>query len=159
MPLACDSSPMRNDCRGIGGFFEDLPVLLFVLAGSMLLIGTNAWITVGKDTLEESRMAEEIAEDLAASFMLALIDESGDDVTVESMRLVNVSSIGTEATLPEPWRISVTVIHPWRELVLALGAQGWSSDAYTGWHSQLLNLRYGVSGCAVAEVVVCVSSP
>jgi hypothetical protein len=150
---------MRNDCRGIGGFFEDLPVLLFVLAGSMLLIGTNAWITVGKDTLETSRMAEERAEDLSATFMLALHGDFGGDVAVQSVRLVTASSIGTEATLPESWRISVTVIHPWRELVLALGTQAWSSDACTGWHSQLLNLRYSVSGCAIAEVVVCVSSP
>lgn len=130
-----------------------------MLAGSMLLIGTNAWIAVGKDTVETSRLAEELAEDLAASFKLALIDESGDDVTVESLRLVNASSIGAEVTLPESWRISVTVIHPWRELVLTLVAQGWPSGACTGWHSLLLNLRYGVSGCAVAEVVVCVSSP
>ncbi len=150
---------MRKDHNGIGGFFEDLPVLLFVLLGSLLLVATNAWIAVGNDASRAARLADEEADDLAASFLLSLWSVFGDEVSVESIKRFNSSLMMNDLPSAGSWAISVTVIHPWRESVLTLGPQIPTSCTYAGWHSRLINLRYGVAGYAVAEVVACVGSP
>ncbi|MDH3364791.1 MAG: hypothetical protein OEM29_02130 [Thermoplasmata archaeon] len=149
---------MRDDHLGIGGFFEDLPVLLFVLTGTLLLIGTNVWVMEGRGVLEAVSSCEQQAEDLVGTFMLALSNKCGADATVESVRFVNSSLLDNGSTWPGVWAISVSVIHPWQELLLSLGNQTEPTGADAGWHNRLFNLRYGVSGSAVAEVVAYVGS-
>lgn len=154
-----ERSSVRKDHNGIGGFFEDLPVLLFVLLGSLLLVATNAWITVGNEASRAARFADEEAEDLVTSFLLSLRSVFGDEVSVDSVKRFNSSLMMNDMPSAGSWAISVTVIHPWQESVLTMGSRLPASCTAAGWHSRLINLRYGVAGCAVAEVVASVSSP
>ena len=56
---------VRGDDSAVAGFFEDLPVLMFVLAGVLCLVLTSAWVS--KVELQQKREAEleRAAEDIA----------------------------------------------------------------------------------------------
>ena len=52
---------MRSDESGVAGFFEDLPVLAFVLCGVMLLVSSGLWTSGGLATLREDEQLQELA--------------------------------------------------------------------------------------------------
>lgn len=64
---------MRTDESGVAGFFEDLPVLAFVLSGVMLLVSSGAWTS---SQLAEQR-ADERLHELANRALASIIQEIG----------------------------------------------------------------------------------
>ena len=148
---------MWND-EGVGGFFEDLPVLAFILTGSLLIISTNVVLAEQKDDMERLESLELSAERLAHLVLVALSEGFRDDVTLESMRALNRSSLPSPSELAgaSGWTVSLTVIHPWQELVGVWESGSSAVYAEAGWHCLLFNVSYGQYGVGVAEVVAVV---
>jgi hypothetical protein len=48
---------MKADCVGVAGFFEDLPVLMFVLTGVFIVVAASVWTS---NTLEAQRMRDRL---------------------------------------------------------------------------------------------------
>jgi len=102
---------MRADVDAVGGFFEDLPVLAFVLAGVMSVAGTASWVS---GTLSESDGYDALdrsASRLACSIAFGLQDTGGLP-TVESVVGANLSE--AMSVLPDGFGFLVSVwsIHP-----------------------------------------------
>lgn len=53
---------MRSDESGVAGFFEDLPVLAFVLCGVMLLVSSGIWTSVHLAEQREDEQLKRLAE-------------------------------------------------------------------------------------------------
>ncbi len=108
---------MRSDTEAVGGFFEDLPVLAFVLAGVLSVAGTASWTSV---MLADDERCE--ALELAASQLLVKVvsEICGADVlpTTESVRRANLSSPMDELPDGVVGLVSVWCVHPVNECLL-----------------------------------------
>lgn len=153
-----DLSIMRSDIRAIGGFFEDLPVLAFVLTGSFLVMWTNVWVVEQQDANDVTRSLEEAAEELADAVLKTLSGGGYTEISLESVRFMDPSSFVPHDGYSTPWAVSIVIIHPFQMPVSAWRCQESSPEADAGWHSRLFNVRYGASSIAVAEVVAVVYS-
>lgn len=110
-------APMRWDTGAIGGFFEDLPVLAFVLAGTLSVACTASWASGFMSEEERLEALERAASDLVTSVRLEL-QELGSVPTAESVRQANLS--GSIETLPEGTQclVSLWCVHPMNECLL-----------------------------------------
>ncbi|GEM_PF-2173050 len=111
---------MRGNQDAVGGFFEDLPVLAFVLAGVMSVAGTACW-TSGQ--LSETDDSDALGQSAARLVADVVVDLRGDGAlpSVEAVRSANLSL--RLAGLPEGLAclISVWCIHPDLESLLVVG--------------------------------------
>jgi len=111
---------MRGDQEAVGGFFEDLPVLAFVLAGVMSVAGTACWTSGQLSGTDDSDALGLSATRLAADVVMGL-GGSGVLPSIEAVRSANLSV--QLASLPEGLAclVSVWCIHPDVELLLVVG--------------------------------------
>lgn len=110
---------MRGDTEAVGGFFEDLPVLAFVLAGVLSVAGTASWTSV---MLADDERCE--ALELAASQLLVRVvsEIRGGDVlpTTEAVKRANLSSPMSELPDGVVSLVSVWCVHPVNECLLTV---------------------------------------
>lgn len=114
MPIA---ESMTGDDAAVGGFFEDLPVLAFVLAGVLSVSGTAVW---ANDVMSDS--SEQEAIDRLASLLVSEVTRelSGVDglPTVKGVQCANLSeTIGLVAE-GASYLVSVWCLHPEMECLL-----------------------------------------
>ena len=148
---------MRND-EAVGGFFEDLPVLAFILTGFLLIASTNVAVTDQRNELERSERLELAARRLAGFVLAAISEGCGEDNQLGSVSSLNLSALLPASVLPQGsgWAISIALIHPWHESLVKSSNGSPGPLAEAGWHCLLFNVRYGQYGVGVAEVVVVV---
>ena len=110
---------MRRDTEAVGGFFEDLPVLAFVLAGVLSVAGTACWTgeQARENGLEES--LERSADLLVTSVVQSL---TGTSVTpsLDSIRCAELSEAFCCLDRWEAALVSVWCVHPAPEPLLVL---------------------------------------
>lgn len=145
---------MRRDTDGVGGFFEDLPVLAFVLAGVLSVAGTASWTGEALSDGEVREGLESAARHLAASVAIELAG-AGALPSTDSVRGANLS--GPLDGLPEDTcaLVSVWCLHPDPEpLIVAATAEGDPPEAFSA--RALLNVlcEGGVVGIAEVRVLV-----
>jgi hypothetical protein len=92
---------MKADCDGVAGFFEDLPVLMFVLTGVFIVVAAGVWTS---NTLEAQRMRdrlEALAEGLVNEVVLETEARLGGESfpTVSALSHLNLSHLA-EGVLP-----------------------------------------------------------
>lgn len=147
---------MRNDIKAVGGFFEDLPVLAFVLTGSFLVIGMNVWVAGQREAHDVLRLLDESAEELADAVVMELTAGGHSVVPLDSVRLLNSSSFLPLHLSLASWTVSLSLIHP-AQIPLATWQGGHAPpDSDAGWHSTLFNVLCSRSCVGVAEVVAVV---
>ncbi|MGD9962435.1 MAG: hypothetical protein AB7S97_00825 [Thermoplasmata archaeon] len=138
----------------VGGFFEDLPVLAFVLAGVLSVAGTASWAS---GMLSEDEWCEEL-ERSASQLVAAVVAElRGVDIlpTVEAVRQADVSSL--MRALPEGTHglVSVWSVHPVTERLLMVGScEGEPLLARS--ESMLMNAVFDGGAVGILEVRVLV---
>ncbi len=147
---------MRNDRRGVGGFLEDIPVLVFVLAGVVALIGASVWTAGVRSDLAREVELESLADELVDLALWNLSDGLGGFVSVDRMERLDLSQLSGRVPGGTGWLISVDVIHPWaKQLVLAQWG-GLDDVVYVGCGWKLVNAPYGTDGSAVVKVTAVV---
>lgn len=145
---------MRGDTEAVGGFFEDLPVLAFVLAGVLSVAGTASWAS---GMMSEGDLCEEL-ERSASQLVAAVVAElRGVDTlpTVEAVRHADIS--GLMRTLPEGAEglVSVWSAHPVNERILVVGScEGEPLLARS--ESMLMNAVFDGGAVGILEVRVLV---
>jgi hypothetical protein len=114
---------MREDIDGVGGFFEDLPVLAFVLAGVLSVAGTACWTA---ERLSEGDAFErlEACADLLVAEVVTELTQSGPTPSTESVRRANLSVPFGHMAEGTACVVSVWCIHPSVELLLVASAAG-----------------------------------
>ena len=106
---------MKADCDGVAGFFEDLPVLMFVLTGVFIVVAAGVWTS---NTLEAQRMRdrlEALAEGLVNEVVLETEARLGGESfsTVSALSHLNLSHLAG-GVLPAH-RCSIAIIERYPE--------------------------------------------
>jgi hypothetical protein len=109
---------VRFDERGVGGFFEDLPVLIFVLAGVSLLIVSGVRISSLRGDLEEDS-ALRYAAGMLVQRIAAAVGESGlGSPTVESFNGTRIAILANETVARFSYSVSIVMRYPEVEWIL-----------------------------------------
>ncbi len=111
---------MRSDQDAVGGFFEDLPVLAFVLAGVMSVAGTACWTNGQLSETDDSDALGLAAARLAADVVMELRGD-GALPSIETVRSANLSLQLAGLTEGLACLVSVWCIHPALEPLLVVG--------------------------------------
>lgn len=145
---------MRSDTDAVGGFFEDLPVLAFVLAGVLSVAGTASWAS--EQLSEEGRYEalERSASQLVTGVVLELQKTDGMP-TIEAVRCADLS--GPMDKLPDGVAslVSIWCVHPENECLLTVpSCESEPQVARSG--STLLNALCDGGAIGILEVRVLV---
>ncbi len=112
-----DANGMMRDDSGVAGFFEDLPVLAFVLGGIFLLISSSVWchqITSERDA--EARLqadADEYLDKFLATFTDGITPIGEFACKCEPL----VSGLGSGFS---GFLLNVSVVHPYPAIVITV---------------------------------------
>jgi len=128
---------MRSDEAAVGGFAEDLPVMVFVLAGVCMLVGSavDAADRVEAGPGDELELVAEmlVSEVIDAACVAALPTTAG-------LRSLNVSDcVHAIAASCEGSHLSLRSVYPVPELLLSWGAFPVERPEATGSFSRLVN--------------------
>jgi hypothetical protein len=154
-----ESGSMRCDDNGVGGFVEDLPVLVLILAGVCVLLCAGSWSAeIRARSLADEDLGR-LAERAVDEVVWALSDGAGGCVDVDSVAKANLSRVKSLVPDGIAWLLTVEVVHPWSEPLLLVESGDERNASNTRSDIRLLNAPYGSGGCAVLKVVVVVWSP
>ena len=113
------SGHVREDDTAVGGFFEDLPVLVLVLCGVATIIAASV---LSSSRISEERQDEWLQE-AAAGFADRIVEsalqtEGAEYPTIAKLRALNVSRLA--AGLPESvgYAVSLVQVYPKFEWLL-----------------------------------------
>jgi hypothetical protein len=89
---------MKADCDGVAGFFEDLPVLMFVLTGVFIVVAAGVWTS---NTLEAQRTRnrlELLADGLLSEIVLDI--EARSQTSPEEIRHLTAVPLLSLSVIP-----------------------------------------------------------
>lgn len=145
---------MKADDSGVAGFFEDLPVLMFVLVGVATLVLCGTWVSRSLNAIHDQEELDSLAENLVNSVMSRLLrpETPGLMPSVSSVQSVNVSDIASRVVGERHFVVAIIARYPayaW----LNIGSDNDTAlpDA-TGYSSRLLNALDGSGRTTVIEV-------
>jgi hypothetical protein len=104
---------MRDDESAVGGFFEDLPVLVIVLCGVVAIVSASVWSSGQIANEQFVQELDEIARGFADRLVEAALQvEGGDYPSVDKLRTLNISrlSIGLPKTIG--YAVSIVEVYP-----------------------------------------------
>ena len=149
---------MRADRSGVAGFFEDLPVLMFVLSGVVTLVLTSVFVSerISEDRLDDQLDA--VAKRMVDSVASEMLFSCGPDVlpTVTSIRALNCSGLVSPLSEGRGYALSVFSMHPSFGCLLSFSSNQSSAPRSTGYASRLLNALGDDGLCVILEVRVIV---
>lgn len=143
---------MKGDEDGVGGFFEDIPVLAFVLAGVLSVAGTASWAAGELAMAETSEELERSASQLLTAVMARLRD-LGQVPQIESVRAVDLSQPLLERDPRFSCMASVWCLHPVNEPLIVVGEPGEEPET-VGSGRGLMNVLCEAGVVGVMEVRV-----
>jgi len=152
-----DPKNVRKDEDAVGGFFEDLPVLVLVLCGVATIIAASIWSSgrIADERLDEDlrETAERFADRLVEA---AQLTEGVEYPTIDKLRALNITRLA--AGLPEDtgYAVSLVQVFPSLEWILQHGSREKpvSEDACAS--SRLVNAVDEWSRVVIVEVRVVV---
>lgn len=131
---------------------EDIPVLLFVLAGVTVLVGAGAWAAESRSELAKADELDRVAKECLGRTLCAISDGVEVCPSVDRIRALDLSWMQHRVPMGVGWVVSVKVVHPWaEELLLVEGGEPYQVSR-TGCDRAHLNAAYGVDGSAIVEV-------
>jgi len=107
---------MKADCGGVAGFFEDLPVLMFVLTGTFIVVAAGVWTS---NTLEARRVQdrlEAVSEGLVNDIVLEIEARLGGESFPTVSALSNLSLSHLAGGVLSDHRCSVAIIERYPEV-------------------------------------------
>lgn len=149
---------MSWDDAAVGGFFEDLTVLLFVLVGVAVVVSAGIWAT---QDATEARAGEELgllAQDILTEVLseISYPESLGYTPTLDHIRGLDLLGISERIRPDCRFCISVVEHHPERAW-LCSATRGWpEAAADTGYASGFGNALDSTGMIAVVEVMVLV---
>ena len=142
---------MENDVNGIGGFFEDLPVLILLLAGVSSVVLTSAWSVEQRAQGEELEELNRSAERILGSALAAASDDGDGEFALEDLLRLDCRAIGLEPGI-DGWVVVVEVVHPFMDGAVARSSASEPTPSSVGWASTVVNATYSGDMVAVVEV-------
>lgn len=148
---------MRFDENGVGGFFEDLPVLVFVIAGVSLLIVSGLRVSSLRGDLEEESSLQYAAE----VFVRMIVADAGESgfvrPTAESFNETRIASLANQTIGGLSYSVSIVMRYPETEWILACeSAHGAQTPLRVASDSKFLNAIDGNGRSVIIEVTAVV---
>lgn len=131
---------------------EDLPVLLFVLMGTLTVISTCVWVADERAEMRAYADADEAAEKLVDALLLQLAKGEEGGVSVFELRSLQASAIDQLRHDDFGWQVSILIIHPWAESICLSGENHTVRTGGHGYANRIINASYGADGSALVEV-------
>jgi len=146
---------MRDD-SAVGGFLEDLPVLLFVLLGVLALVSTSMFAS---SMISEQRRVESldsVAEDILSAIVsgFRVGDSSVYTPTLAALRETNITGSAQAVASGCDYCVSIVMLHPRREWLCVAASTAPVGLVDTGYSKCLLNATDDDGLMAVVEVSV-----
>ena len=130
---------MIRNSEGVAGFFEDLPVLIFVLVGVSVLVMSAAWVSRQNVERELEMGLDDEAFRVAEAVLESFRSDWGAVPRITSIQAKNLSSINGVASGCDGYAVTVSQLYPGLS-VLATDAAGNPGDSCrTGYGSILFN--------------------
>ena len=103
---------MRDD-RGVAGFFEDLPVLVFVLAGTFVIVTSSATVSVELQSDERYKDLETIVNRSLNLVVRSLLEDSSmNGITVRSISESKLALTLSDLLKGFDYSMTITMLHP-----------------------------------------------
>jgi hypothetical protein len=149
---------MRTDRSGVAGFFEDLPVLMFVLSGVVALVLTSVFVSERMTSDKMNEQLDSIASRIADSVASEIRFSRGPDMlpSVSSIRAFNCSDEVSQLSDGRCFVLSVFSLHPSLGCLLNICSDQSRPPRSTGYASELLNALCDDGLSMVLEVMVVV---
>jgi hypothetical protein len=149
---------MRADRSGVAGFFEDLPVLMFVLSGVAALVLTSVFAS---ERMAANRMDEQldaVAKRIVDSVTSEMLFSCGPDVqpSVTAICAFNYSELVSQLSDGRGFALSILSLHPSFGRMLNISSDQRSMPRSTGYACGLLNAMDANGLSIVLEVRVVV---
>lgn len=144
--------PMRSDRSAVAGFFEDLPVLLFVLSGVVALVLTSVFVSERMAVMRFQERMDVIARDIVDSVATEILLSCGAGVmpAVSSIKAHDFAEVAVRSCGGRSYAVSVLLIHPSYESMVDLSSDMRDQPRSTGFASTLLN---ALDECALNAIV------
>ncbi len=123
-----DTAAVIADEDGVAGFFEDLPVLMFVLAGVSCLVMSGAWVATETAERDMEASIRNSAVRYARDLVLSLTSEWGTIPQVTSIMAKNLTSRAEPDPTVCGFTVSVALLGP-NQSVLVAESRGKALDA------------------------------
>lgn len=142
----------------VAGFFEDLPVLVIVLSGAMILASTATWVSREVSDARNSEILVDRAQLLASRIMTEIRNGHAEAQvpTIRSLQGLNLSRIleDSEAAVAA---VSIQMVYPRAEFVVGLDTKPSDQPRSSGYCSEHFNAMTDKGLAAVLElrVIVC----
>ena len=144
---------MRCDTSGVAGFFEDLPVLLLVLAGVSSVVLTGAWCSEQRaDSAGHDDLSAE-AELLVRAALLAASGGRSSLVTVDALLALSPEDLAEAGSSCVGWTVVVEIVYPTGERHELSSGSECTFSCDLGWACELVNAAYDGDRIAIAEVI------
>jgi len=102
----------RDEC-GVAGFLEDLPVLMFVLAGTLAIVVSALGASKAVVSRDEDKELECLADRCAELLLSELLGQHSEPViTVGSVCSTRLSKIVDEFLYERDFCMSILMVHP-----------------------------------------------
>lgn len=144
---------MKADRAAVAGFFEDLPVLLFVLAGVTTLVLTSVFVAERLELQKKQKDLEEAARNLANVIVRKARLYAGPDLLplVSYLSSLNISDeVAPGGTID--FAVSVFVVHPLVKCILDYSTNPDAIPRLTGSALRLANAIDDQCGIVILEV-------
>jgi hypothetical protein len=145
---------MKADDAGVAGFFEDLPVLMFVLVGVATLVLCGTWVSRNLNAVQVQEELDSLAEDLVNSVMSRLLrpETPGLMPSVTSARNVDISDIASRVVGERHYLIAIIARYPSYTWLNTGSDNDTALPNTTGYCSRLLNVLDGYGSTIMLEV-------
>jgi len=145
---------MKADDGGVAGFFEDLPVLMFVLVGVVTLVLCCTWVSRNLNAVQVQEELDSLAEDIVDSVMSRLLkpETPGLAPSASSAQKMDILDIASRVSGGRHYLVAMIARYPsctW--LNTGSDTNTVPPDA-TGYCSRLLNVIDGYERIVVLEV-------
>lgn len=145
-----------HDEEGVGGFFEDLPVLAFVLLGVFVLVTAGI---VASRAVSERREAESLAcaaESILTAVTSHLLSPNGvgGTLTAAAMRQMDLRAISDNVSCCDGYCVSVVMLHPLTEWLASATVGNPHVAILTGFCQRFMNAACDGGSIGIVEVRV-----
>ena len=131
---------MKSDLAAVAGFFEDLPVLVLVLAGVLSLIFSSVWVSEARSSAQkDSELTFEAREIVSRTSQEIKFSGASDVIPllghVKSLNLSDCSLVAQSYDV----HLTIQIVYPKKELVCEYSSNDDPGSSSTGFASKFLN--------------------
>lgn len=145
---------MNRDDKGVAGFFEDLPVLMFVLIGVISLVLSGIWVARSLDSVHGLDELESFAEMLVDGVLSRLVrpETPGLMSSVAAAQCLDVSGIARDIIGERHCMVSIIARFPYYAWLNMYSDNQTDQPNLTGYCSRLLSAADGQGRTTIVEV-------